>query len=58
LGGEISLAVGFFRNGDYVVGAYGNTKGAALATFNIDYNLSGHLRIYFTAENAETAEKK
>jgi hypothetical protein len=43
--GEISLAVGFLRNGDYVVGAYGNTKCATLATFDIDYNFSGHLRL-------------
>ena len=56
-GGEISLAVGFFRNGDYVVGAYGNTKGAALATFDIDYNFSGHLRIFYRRERRDRREK-
>ncbi len=45
--GEVSLAVGLLRNSDYVVGAHGNTKGAALATFDIDYNFSGHLRLFY-----------
>jgi hypothetical protein len=58
LSGEISFAVGFFRDADYVVGAHGNTKGAALAAFNIDYNFSGHLRIFYRRRRSECRKKR
>ena len=56
--GEISLAVGFFRNSDYVVGADSNTKGAALTAFDIDYNFSGHLRIFYRRGGQECIKKQ
>jgi hypothetical protein len=53
---EVALAVGFFGDADYVIGAYGKTKGATLATFAIDYDFTSHLRIRLLEHYTERSE--